>query len=63
MKIETDKNGDKFIILTKNEFDKKYFVGCLDKYEGNGNPDSEVKIKIYGKVPDMKYCVLNKEAV
>ena len=63
MKIETGKNGDKFMILTKKEFDKKYIVGCLDEYHSNGNPDSKVKIKIHGEVSDMKHCVLNKEAV
>ena len=62
MEIKIDKNGNKFIVLTKDEFDKKYIVGCLDKYESNGKPDSEVRIKVYGEVPNLKYCVF-KEVV
>ena len=60
MKITIDESGNKCLILTKQEFDDKYIVGCLDKYDSAGKPESEVKVKIYGKVPNMKYCVLNK---
>lgn len=59
-KIKTNKKGETFIMLTKKEFDEKYIVGCLDKYESNGKPNSIVKIKIHGEVPDMKNCVVIK---
>jgi len=60
MKVKIEENGEKFISMAKDEFDKKYVVGCLYKYEFYGKPDSEVIIKIYGTVPDMKHCVINK---
>ncbi|MDY6862938.1 MAG: hypothetical protein SV062_08115 [Thermodesulfobacteriota bacterium] len=59
MEYKTEENDEKFMILTKEEFEKNYFVGCLYDYESNGEPDSVVKIKVYGIVPDMKHCVLN----
>ena len=55
-----DKNGDKFYLCTKEEFDKQFIVGCLCAYSSDGKPDSIVKIKIVGEVPDLKHCVLVK---
>jgi hypothetical protein len=60
MEIITEKNGDKFIKLTKREFDENFIFGCLWKYSSNGDENSEVLIKIYGQVPDLKYCVAKK---
>jgi len=61
MEIETNRKGDEFIKLSKKEFDANYFVGSLCEYHSNGGPDSIVKIMIYGKVPDLKYCVIKKD--
>ena len=55
-----DINGEVFYLLTKEEFDKQYMVGCLCAYSSDGKPDSIVKIKIVGEVPDLKHCVLVK---
>lgn len=62
MRYKREENGDKFMILTKKEFDHDYVVGCIDLYDSAGGPDSEVRIKIYGEVPDMKHCVVRKDS-
>ena len=52
---------DRYLELTKKEFDRYYMVGCLCEYNSQDGPDGVVKIKVYGQVPDLKYCVLYKD--
>lgn len=67
MKRRYNKDGSLDLLFTKKEFDTKYIIGCVTKYQYGGfntvkeEDESEVVVRVNGYVNNLKNVAIRRK--